>query len=308
MRKILIIAAMLAGVLTGCEKSRYPVIPEQPSLIQNTDWLATIPEVVEETEPGARVATVTPANAVFLAFKVTGSCSTSATSQKIAFYEGTITGTVAGTAVKTANGYSSTTIKSEKYNLFLKKKIDKTKTYTLLTYQPSIKSWLAIKTVTANQTTFGFVQYLKTGYGISCNSVTSIDLTTETITGTTSATATIPTSASVTNGFVTLTIVRSDFVLATFQVLNQNNQVIDTYDNASEKTVTGKYLRMLINDAPGWWFLLADKEGDMAFDAMPEGGTWFQWVTPSAKNLQNKTLTYLIPTEAQGKRIVLNPQ
>ena len=281
---------MLAGVLTACEKSRYPVMPEQPSLIQSTNWLDTVPEVTEDaTDGNARVATISPGNAVYVLMKVTGSCSSSAGSYRVAYTSGNVTGSVSTSTVKTANGYATTSIKTAKYGTWFKKKIDKTLPFSILLYNASTQQWQSRKVVAANSAVFGFIDYLKTGYSASCNAVADVNLTTD------AASATTTPPQSETNHSFTLV-----------NELSFNVQVLSSVGTTAvvqpgqTAIITGRRLKV---DANAFFVEMA-QGNEIYFVPMDEQGNELPSIqTFMVESSTETSVIWLIPGGTSGKRI-----
>ncbi|WP_218160670.1 hypothetical protein, partial [Arsenicibacter rosenii] len=181
MKNALIIMALIVGALMAC-KSNNDV---QPPYLQKGDNiihadLNSIPELFDvETATEARAATAIPAaNKIYAVFKVVNPCSTTgtATGQQLAFYAETSAAgslklsqrTVDEIAVKTANGFSISTVKPAFYEKFLKRVIDKSKNYLVLVRNRDAKKWNVIARWSTEDDMFLYFPYRRNWTFISC--------------------------------------------------------------------------------------------------------------------------------------------
>ena len=78
--------------------------------------------------------------------------------------------------VKTSNGFKKLTVKEVKYNTYLKVKLDKTRPYTFLIYEPATKAWKILTGVNANWEQFQFINYYRWFFKFDCNTAATLPL------------------------------------------------------------------------------------------------------------------------------------
>ena len=173
----LAIAAVGIFGLVACDKTGSDsAMPASQVARNNSSWVESVDEINDEGGITSRVAAATITDGVFQVMKVTAQYSTTGTntSAAIAVINGSqATATLSTTAVTSAAGYSKFSVKADKFNTFVKRKVSNSAGQTYYMLDRDAKTYKRCGAVTGAGATFTFLPtYLKSGITVGAGTLT----------------------------------------------------------------------------------------------------------------------------------------